>query len=256
MDLLFPELAPLLKAYATKYPERLQGTVYPTLDELQSVRCATKGCNQPKKDYMDAMPCAYCEAHMPPNPFCKVCDTIGCQEPSHKEATITPKQPASASLPQSVFKTPLPTLVGSKEMREKRKKESKEEAPPPKPVKRRLTFEEEDIDSINIEFFERVHARYDRDPTWLRRPRPKLNTITNNLRAVEVHLQQVKEQQDNTEQHVLNKIAVLGERQFDLEEGLTQVVESINRIDDSVDKIQENITDLCKLVDELINKQK
>lgn len=165
-------------------------------------------------------------------PPCKVCDVVGCQEPWHKSATI---------IPSSTFKTPMPTLVGSKERREKAATVPPHTPPPPeRPVKRRLNFEEEDKGSYgNIEIFERVHSRYATDKMWLRRPRPNLNTITNNLRAVEVHLQQLREQQEASEEHVLNKIARLGESQQELGEKVNSTSDTFNRIDDSVEKLED-----------------
>lgn len=171
-------------------------------------------------------------------PPCKVCDVVGCQEPWHKSATI----------PSSAFKTPMPTLVGSKERREKAANAIAHTPPhPERPVKRRLNFEEEDKGSYgNIEIFERVHSRYATDKMWLRRPRPNLNTITNNLRAVEVHLQQLREQQEASEEHVLNKIARLGESQQELGEKVKSALGGISCLDTSVDTLEEEMARLSK----------
>lgn len=241
VDLLFSELSPLLKAYAAKYPERCQGTGLPSLAQLQLVRCSKPECKKPRKDYMDPLPCAWCEEHMP----------------AVVDLTETPPPPAKQeeAIPPPMFKTPMPTLVGSKALRDKASYPSLR---PKKPVKRRLTYEEEKEDYYRVEdpnkaFYKAVHVRYQKDHRWLRRVPPDIQTISNNLTTIEVHLQQLRDQSESSEEHVLNKIAALGERQFELQESLHQVVESINRIDDSIDAMQDNIRDLCKIVDELMN---
>lgn len=236
VEQLFPKLAPLLKAYAAKYPED-NGFGIPSLDVLQSVRCSKADCMKPKKNYMDPLPCAWCEEHMP-----SVVDLT---------TTPPPKKPAAAS----EFKEPLPTLVGSKELHDERAQHPSIR-PKKNPVKRRLTYEDDYGHDMNTVFFRTVHARYQKDLRWLRTAPPDNHTISNNLKAIEVHLQQLKDQFDTTEDNVLHKVAVIGERQDALEENMKQMVDSINRIDESIDDIQANITDICKLVNDFLEKQK
>jgi hypothetical protein len=230
VEALFPKLTHLLKAYHERHPE-YRGAV-PTLGDLQSVRCSKAECYQPRKNYMDPMPCAWCEEHMP------------------KKEDI------------SVFKEPMPTLVGSKQLR--REKASVPPLPK-KPVKRRLTYEEKDVrHDVSRVFFESVHARYQQEHRWLRPLYPLSNqTINNNLSAIEVHLQQLREDQDKNEESLRYQAAyteALNNKVYtykeDMEEKLQSVVESINRIDDSLDTIQANVTDLCKIVNDFLNKQK
>lgn len=252
VEQLFPKLHPLLKAFAAKYPEYTNGGGVPSLGELQVIRCSKADCMKPKKDYMHSHPCAWCEEHMP-----AVVDV--CTPPA---AAPTSPPPSIPSEPKKKAKKA--SLADVRVLSKKKKKAAPRHPSPPRhhaaPVKRRLTYDEEYVHDVNSTFFRTVHTRYQKDHRWLRTSAPDNLTISNNLKSIEVHLQQLKDQQDSTEENLLHKIALIGEREeersFEMKEHINSIVDSVNRIDDTIDEIQQQITDVCKLVNDLLEKTK
>lgn len=252
-------LAPLLKAYWAKYPSQSGGI--PPLEALQCVRCEKEDCFNPKKD--DA---AWCVEHTPTYPpevipigdeqdyeYCE--PRSKCIYPSAQRCAGHLKKAAAAR----ILKEEDDYIPVKKPTR--RRLEYDEEMPPPPPRKHTRYANAKEpkptlVHDINSVFFNQVHTRYEGDSRWLRRPAPDSQVITNNLRTVEVHLQCLAEQQDHLEQDLRNKIAVLGERQSELNKKCEQFVESLNRVDETIDGIQAQVTDVLKLVKEFMDKQK
>jgi hypothetical protein len=227
LEMLFPEHAPLMKAYFKKYPDH--GPGIPNIQALEEFRCCVTNCNNVKEDEVP-----WCIQHMVPR--------------EKKEIPM---------------KDPLPTVVGSGKwgLRGKIEKKKATEKKPPLTGRARAAEElrllkcvpdkEQNKDAEEVISFERTHGRYRRESRWKHRPAPNGEEVHNEVRTTQVNLQQLMDRIDEMEEQQLQYARVQNEDRKKVRDVVEMCTEKFSELDDRITEIETDVKLALSLIEEL-----